>query len=629
MKDEAKTKTQLLSELADLRSRLSELETLKEDFEQANLRLRETEERFRRLVELSPYGIGIACDGVAVFVNDAVAKMLGAKSRSEIIGKPILGFVHESSMEESRVHVRQVVEEGKSVVYAEEKFVRLDGELVDVEVTAIPFTYEGKPAIQAMFHDITGQKKAERALRLERQKFQSLAEQAPFAMAIISKSGEIQYVNSKFKEVFGYDLHDIPDIEQWFRLAYPDPAYRHEVVSAWLEDIARLESGEASTRTFLVVRKDGSERMIYFRLAELENDDHLVTCEDISERKWMEEAVRKSEKLYRTLVDSMNEGFGIQDQDGIITYVNEKICALWGYSSDEVLGRPVTDFLDEANVQVLRDRMASRKRGADSSYEIVWTGKDGRKIPTIMSPRPLNDSKGKYVGSFAVITDITERKNAEDQIKASLNEKEVLLREIHHRVKNNLQVISSLLRLQSRTAPGKESRQIFAESQNRLQSIALIHELLYRSKNLADIDFRAYINSLTVQLFYAYGVAGSRISLRTEVMSAPLEINVAMPCGLIANELISNCLKHAFPGDRKGLITVSLASVSGVYEFLISDDGVGLPETVDVREGQSLGLSLVNTLVKQLKGKVEVKRSPGTQFRIKFKELKPAERPVS
>jgi two-component sensor histidine kinase len=273
--------------------------------------------------------------------------------------------------------------------------------------------------------------------------------------------------------------------------------------------------------------------------------------------------------------------------------------------------------------------MAERKQGRDRSYEIVWTSKDGRKIPTIMSPRPLSDIQGSYVGSFAVITDITERKNAEDQIKASLMEKEVLLREVHHRVKNNLQVISSLLRLQARSAPGKEWRQIFAESQNRLQSIALIHELLYRSKNLADIDFRAYINSLTVQLFYAYGITGSRISLKIEVISAPMVINLAIPCGLIANELISNCLKHAFPPDRKGLITVSLASVNDEYEFVIADNGVGLPETVDIAGGQSLGLSLVNTLVKQLKGELEVRRSQGTQFRINFKEIGPVERRVS
>lgn len=620
MKDEEKTKKELLSELADLRTRLSQLEVLKQDFEQANQRLRESEERFRRLVELSPYGIGIASDGIAVFINDAVAKMLGATERSEIIGKPVLGFVHESSIQAAIEHIRQVGVEGKPVIYSDQKFVRLDGELVDVEVTAIPFMYEGKPAIQAMFHDITAQKKAERALRLERQKLQSITEQAPFAKAMIAKNEELEYINPKFKEVFGYDSRDIPNLTEWFRLAYPNPTYRQEVVSAWLQDLAGLEPGEARTRTFSVIRKDGSERIIQFRLVQLENEDHLVICEDITERRRMEEAVRESEKLYRSLVDTMNEGFGIQDQNGIITYVNERLCGLWGYSREELLGRPVTDFLDEANVKLLRARMADRKDGRSSSYEIVWTVRDGRKVPTIMSPRPLFDLQGNYVGSFAVITDITARKNAEDQIKASLNEKEVLLREIHHRVKNNLQVISSLLRLQSRTAPGKESRQIFAESQNRLQSIALIHELLYRSKNLADIDFRAYISSLTVQLFYAYGITGSRISLKTEVVSAPMAINVAIPCGLIANELISNCLKHAFPADKKGLITVSLASIGDNYEFVISDDGVGIPPTVEINDGKSLGLSLVNTLVKQLKGEVELKRSQGTQFRITFKK---------
>ena len=629
MKDKKKTNKELISELADVRSRFSELEDLKHEVERANQRLRESAESFRRLVEVCPYGIGIASDGVAVFINDAVAKMLGATERSEIIGKPVLGFVHESSMQAAIEHMRQVILEGKPVIYSEQKFVRLDGELVDVEVTATPFTYHGKPSVQAMFHDITAQKKAERALQLERQKFQSLTEQAPYAMAIIARNGEFQYINPKFKEMFGYDLDDVPNGKEWARRAYPDPAYRHEVIHAWVADFHDAKVGHTRERIWTVTRKDGSARMIHFRPVQLENGDYLMTCEDITERKRMEEAVQESEKLYRGLVDTMNEGFGIQDQHGIVTYVNEKLCALWGYSRGELLGRPVTDFLDEANAKLLSARMAERKQGRDTSYEIVWTSKDGRKIPTIMSPRPLSDIQGSYVGSFAVITDITERKNAEDQIKASLREKEVLLREVHHRVKNNLQVISSLLRLQARSAPDEEWRQIFAESQNRLQSIALIHELLYRSKNLADIDFRAYINSLTVQLFYAYGITGSRISLKAEVISAPMVINLAIPCGLIANELISNCLKHAFPPDRKGLITVSLASVNDEYEFVIADDGVGLPETVEVAGGQSLGLSLVSTLVKQLKGEVEVRRSQGTQFRITFKEIKPVERCVS
>ena len=215
MKDKKKTNKELISELADLRRRLTELEDLKQEVERANQRLRESAERFRRLVELSPYGIGIASDGVAVFINDAVAKMLGATERSEIIGKPIMDFVHESSKQAAVEHMREVIVEGKPVIYSEQKFVRLDGELVDVEVTATPFTYHGKPSVQAMFHDITAQKKAERALQLERQKFQSLTEQAPFAMAIIARNGEFQYINPKFKEMFGYDLDDVPNGKQW------------------------------------------------------------------------------------------------------------------------------------------------------------------------------------------------------------------------------------------------------------------------------------------------------------------------------------------------------------------------------------------------------------------------------
>ncbi|MGO9570951.1 MAG: PAS domain-containing protein [Desulfomonilaceae bacterium] len=296
MKDKDKPKRELLSELADLRGLLSDLENLKQDFEQDNQRLRESEERFRRLVELSPYGIGIASDGVAVFINDAVAKMLGARKRSEIIGKPVVSFVHEISMPAFE-HMRQVIQEGKPIIYSEQKFVRLDGELVDVEVTAIPFTYEGKPAVQAMFHDITDQKKAERALQLERQKFQSLTEQAPFAMAIIAKNGEFQYINPKFKEMFGYDLDNVPDGKQWFRRAYPDPAYRHDVICSWVADFHDAKVGHTRERIFTVTREDGSERIIHFRPVQLENGDYLMTCEDVTERKRMEEAVQESEKL--------------------------------------------------------------------------------------------------------------------------------------------------------------------------------------------------------------------------------------------------------------------------------------------------------------------------------------------
>ena len=219
-----------------------------------------------------------------------------------------------------------------------------------------------------------------------------------------------------------------------------------------------------------------------------------------------------------------------------------------------------------------------------------------------------------------VMRDITERRRAEDETRASLREKEVLLREIHHRVKNNLQVITSLLRLQSREFQDERYIRAFKGSENRIRSMALIHETLYQSDDLARVDFNYYINRLTSHLFRGYGVNVGRIRLKVEAERLPLRIGLAIPCGLIVNELVSNALKHAFPEGREGEIRVSLRSLNEKeIELAVGDDGIGLPEDADSEDGGSLGLYLVKILVEdQLHGEIEVDSSKGTAFRITF-----------
>ena len=216
-----------------------------------------------------------------------------------------------------------------------------------------------------------------------------------------------------------------------------------------------------------------------------------------------------------------------------------------------------------------------------------------------------------------------ERKRMEEQIKASLREKEMLLREIHHRVKNNMQLISSLLRLQSGYIKDKKYIEMLKESQNRIRSMAFIHEKLYQSKDLANIDFNGYIKNLADDLFRSYGASIS-IALKTDIEGVSLEIDTAIPCGLIINELVSNSLKHAFPEDREGEIKIALRRTDrNEVELVVSDDGIGIPEDLDFRNTESLGLQLVTSLAEsQLQGKTELNRAKGTEFRIKFKERK-------
>jgi two-component sensor histidine kinase len=219
----------------------------------------------------------------------------------------------------------------------------------------------------------------------------------------------------------------------------------------------------------------------------------------------------------------------------------------------------------------------------------------------------------------ALQAEITERVRKEAQIKASLEEKEALLKEIHHRVKNNLQVISSLLNLQSSLVADPQALEVFQESQHRIRSMALVHEKLYQSESLAQIDFAEYVRTLTTYLFNSYGDRAQHITLDIQAEDVFLGIDTAIPCGLILNELVSNALKHAFPNGQEGKIRVEICVGSEQQSTLtVSDNGVGLPESLDLHNTTSLGLQLVNILVRQLDGTMEIHGQGGAEFKIGF-----------
>jgi two-component sensor histidine kinase len=234
--------------------------------------------------------------------------------------------------------------------------------------------------------------------------------------------------------------------------------------------------------------------------------------------------------------------------------------------------------------------------------------------------RSLTDAlKRARDNEHKLIIEVAERKRAEDQIKISLREKEVLLQEIHHRVKNNLQVVSSLLNLQAGYIEDPQALEIFKESQHRVRSMALIHEKLYRSEGLARIDFAEYIRDLSAYLLRSQNAHGRGIGLNIEADDVFLAIDKAVPCGLILNELVSNSLKHAFPNGQTGEIRIELRTDQKQQLILkVGDSGIGFPEDIDFCNTTSLGLQLVNTLVNQLDGTIELSRNNGTEFKIRF-----------
>jgi PAS domain S-box-containing protein len=255
-------------------------------------------------------------------------------------------------------------------------------------------------------------------------------------------------------------------------------------------------------------------------------------------------------------------------------------------------------------------------QGESVAYEINWQTR-----AFDCQVEPLRDAAGKIIGAIGIALDMTERKHAEEQVKASLREKEALIREMSHRITNNLQVISSLLNLQAGYIPDEPSRRVFIESQNRLKALAFIHEKLYQSEDLTSIDFSGYIRNLVVHLFRAYKINAHAVELQLNVDPIILDIDRAVPCGLIINELVSNALKYAFPNGKSGEIRVDLhEDEERRLALMVSDNGIGFPSGMDFRNTASLGMQLVNTLTDQLEGTITLDRNGGTAFKIVFRQ---------
>jgi two-component sensor histidine kinase len=241
-----------------------------------------------------------------------------------------------------------------------------------------------------------------------------------------------------------------------------------------------------------------------------------------------------------------------------------------------------------------------------------------------MTLSPLYDTNQKVIGLSGIFRDITEKKQAQEQIENSLKEKEVLLREIHHRVKNNMQIISSLLRLQSGHIKDEKYVDMYKDSQNRIATMSLIHEKLYQSKDISRIDVGGYIKELVNGLFISYDINPGKIKVKIDVENVSMGINSAIPCGLIINELISNSLKYAFPEGRSGEIWISLRSTGDTnFELIMGDNGVGLPIDMDIKKTESWGMRMITILIEnQLHGEFSINRNRGTEYDIKFKEVK-------
>jgi len=370
------------------------------------------------------------------------------------------------------------------------------------------------------------------------------------------------------------------------------------------------------------IRKDGTTFPVQVDVAAVKDSDgnalyYITNMLDISERKQVEEILRFAARQWRTTFDAMKDMVFLLDREGKIKRCNIATAAYFDRPLEEINGRNCCEFIHGTTVpaeQCPFQRMLQTKR---REHTVMQRG--GKWFDVVVDP--LLDDAGDVKGAVHIMYDVTERKRAEEQIRESLGEKEILLKEIHHRVKNNLQVIMSLLRHQAEYAQDQRIHDIFLESQSRIKAMSFIHEKLYQSDNLAKVDLRDYISSLAKSLFSTYKVNAAQIKLAVDADGISLGVDTAIPCGLIINELVSNSLKHAFPDNRTGKIDITVRPVGpGELELVVGDDGVGVPMDLDIINAKSLGLHLVTLLAKnQLRGHIEMVRYRGTSFRIRFK----------
>ncbi|HRA88639.1 MAG TPA: histidine kinase dimerization/phosphoacceptor domain -containing protein, partial [Planctomycetaceae bacterium] len=378
-------------------------------------------------------------------------------------------------------------------------------------------------------------------------------------------------------------------------VTYEFPAYTLDGRQLWLESHA-------------VPYRDNEGRII----------GQLAVTRDMTQRKIAENELRASDARYRQLFDSNPQPMWVYDLETLVFLaVNDAAIQHYGYTRDEFLAMTIKDIRPPEDIPALLESIKHIPAGIDKAG--IWRHRlrSGALINVEITSHSLHlDGR---LADLVLAIDITERLRIEERLRTSLSEKTAMLKEIHHRVKNNLQIIMSLLNLQAGQTGDLAALGVLRESQNRVRSMSLVHETLYQSENLARIDMRDYLDSLVKYLFRSYGVDSSRIQIRIDIDDLSLDLHQAIPFGLIINELISNSLKYAFPGNRSGEISIQQRSIrEHFHTFVIADDGIGLPEPLNLKALRTLGLQLVHDLIQQLLGTLTVVESPQLQFSISF-----------
>ena len=655
--------------------------------QQSETALRESEAQYRRTIETAAEGIWtLNAERHTTFVNPRMAKMLGY-SPEEMLGRPMSDFMEETcwarAMENFGQRHPDKPQEAREP--HDFQFRAQDGSPLWAIVSATPiFSATGQySGVLMMLTDITARKRAEAAVERQHLKSKLFAEIALKICRSLQLDDILQTTVTEVQKILDCDRVSIyrllpdgsghaiaevvaPGHASRRDLCWPSNIFRSDRQQCFLEgramaiaDVERAED-QIAPNLLALMRKWGVRAKLLVPIVQHDRIwGFIVAHQCCTPRYWtgletellqqladrvgialaqaqLLAARQKSEARFRAMFEQAAVGIVQNDLDGRFIRCNQKSGDILGYPCEELLTKMLGEITHPKDIAQCNAALA-RLLGDEIqtfSMEQRFTRKNGSIVWVNLTVSLVRAPLGQPDYFLSVMEDISDRKaafyereQAQAKLKASLYEKEVLLKEIHHRVKNNLYIISNLLDLQSETLEDEGSKQLFADSQNRLQTMALIHEQLYKSTDLATIDFTSYVRNLVNNLYYSYDNTDGKIEIAIHGDSLLLNLETAIPCGLLINELITNSFKYAFPESRPGTIAIQInCDRHENIHLTVCDDGIGIPDRIDWQNTSSLGLRLVNILAEQLEADIALDRHNGTSFHLVFRELKYQER---
>ncbi|MBL57914.1 MAG: hypothetical protein CMP61_12080 [Flavobacteriales bacterium] len=569
--------------------------------------------------------------------------------KTEIVGTPFeqLGELQIMSDDD-------LIKMGKAWTGEAQKFewhcTTKKGKVIPLEMILHPGTYFGKEVIIASGRDISERLHNEKIMRQSETRFRTLAAHAPIGIFLTDNQGKAIYVNEKLKEIAYFPSVD-GFMENWLSKVHPDDRarvkryaditekdnhqqYEYRLIPKkgdqryvkaqvnLLKDrkgnvLGRVGTIEDFTREFEAA-KLGKEAEKEKLRAEFAEETTRKLQQEIDVRIAAEKELKSAKEFNQYIIGSSIDMIIATDINGNITEFNKAASEGFGYESTKIVGTYVDPlFAEERDKETILKKVFQERKW---SGEVLCKRANKTTFTGYLSASVLVDGEKEIIGTMGVLRDITELKKAEVELKNNVQQKEILLKEVHHRVKNNLQVISSILNLQTGYIDDEHTLEIIRECQDRIKSMAFIHESLYQKEDLAEVNLSEYLQNLCNNLKHSYRTPDRNILIDFDIDEISLSLDAAIPCGLIVNELVSNCFKYAFNDQNTGSIKVSLAKDNNNNKLLVvHDSGQGLPQDLNIETNDSLGLQLVWTLVDQIDGAIQYEYDKGSRFVINFK----------